>query len=94
MWVNKIHSLEKDLALPAELVLLVRVHVAQLNTCTFCVDIKQAIGMQPFGNEEKIFQLTHYAASAHFTPSEKAALEFAHALTVHKKIPEEVFARS
>ncbi len=94
LWVNRIHPLEKKLPLDEELVLLVRVYVAQLNTCSFCIDIGKALSIQKFYNQERFFQLEEYSVSNLFSPAEKAALDFAHALTVHKKVSDEVYWRA
>jgi hypothetical protein len=94
LWVNRIHPLEQKLEIGQELALLVRVYVSQLNTCEFCIDMGKAISIGKFGNEEKFLQLADYPRSDRYTPAEKAALDFAHALTVHKKIPDEVYWRA
>jgi alkylhydroperoxidase family enzyme len=94
LWANKIHPLERKLPLAEDLVLLVRVYVAQLNTCSFCVDIGRALSIRKFHNQEKFTQLEEYPASPLFSPAEKAALDFARALTVHKKVSDEVYWRA
>ncbi len=94
LWANRIHSLEQKLEISGELALLVRVYVSQLNTCAFCIDIGQALSIRKFGNGDKFLELADYPQSNRFSPAEKAALDFAHALTVHKKVPEEVYRRA
>ncbi len=94
LWANRIHSLEQKLEISGELTLLVRVYVSQLNSCSFCIDIGKALSIRQFGNEEKFMQLADYPQSNRYSPAEKAALDFAHALTVHRKVPEEVYRRA
>jgi alkylhydroperoxidase family enzyme len=94
LWANRIHSLEQKLEISEELTLLVRVYVSQLNCCSFCIDIGKALSIRKFRNEEKFLQLADYPQSNRYSPAEKAALDFAHALTVHKKVPEEVYRRA
>lgn len=90
-WVNKISGLEKKLPLPEELVLLIRIHTAQLNTCGFCIDIGKAKAIQRFGNQEKFFRVSAYTEWPGFSAKERAALQFAHELTLHKKITPETY---
>ena len=94
LWANRIHSLEQKLEISEELTLLVRVYVSQLNGCAFCIDIGKALSIRKFNNEEKFLQLAGYPQSNRYSPAEKAALDFAHALTVHRKVPEEVYRRA
>jgi alkylhydroperoxidase family enzyme len=94
LWANRIHSLEQKLEISEELALLVRVYVSQLNTCSFCIDIGKALSIRKFNNEEKFLHLSDYPQSDRYSAAEKAALDFAHALTVHKKVPEQVYWRA
>ncbi len=94
LWANRIHSLEQKLELSQELTLLVRVYVSQLNGCAFCIDIGKALSIRKFNNEEKFLQLAGYPQSNRYSPAEKAALDFAHALTVHKNVSDEVYRRA
>lgn len=64
MWMNKMLSMEKKLPLSEELRLLVRTHVAQLNTCSFCIDISTAEAIQKFENTDKFFHLNEFEMSA------------------------------
>lgn len=93
MWVNKIQSLEKQLKVPADLALLVTTHVSQLNTCNFCIDIGKAIAMEKFKQTEKFFQVASYQTSPLFSEKERLALAFAEEMTLHKKVPDSIFAQ-
>ncbi len=90
-WMGQVENLSAKLTLPADLVLLIKIYVAQLNTCNFCIDIGKAKAMQKFGNEEKIFAIADYQQSGLFSNSEKAALRFAEELTRHRKVPDGIF---
>ncbi len=94
LWVDRIHSLEQKLEIEVELSMLIRVHVSQLNTCRFCIDIGKMLSIQQFKNEEKFYHLAQYQHSDLYTAREKAALEFAEELTRHKKVSEAVFRRA
>ncbi len=86
LWANRISSLEKKLPLPPDLVLLIRIHTAQLNTCGFCIDIGQAKAIRQFSEQKKFFHVADFATWPGFSPKEKAALQFVHELTVYKKL--------
>ena len=66
-WLNKMQSLEKKLPLQEDLRLLIRIHVAQLNTCSLCIDISKAQAMSKFKDPEKFFQLSEFETSPLFT---------------------------
>jgi alkylhydroperoxidase family enzyme len=90
-WNAKIHKLEKLLKLDPQLVLMLRIKVAQLNTCTFCMDIGKAFAVKSFGDTRKFYELEDFEGSPLYTEAEKAALRFATELTVHHKIPDSVY---
>jgi alkylhydroperoxidase family enzyme len=90
-WNAKIHKLEKLLKLDPQLVLMLRIKVAQLNTCAFCMDIGKAFAVKSFGNSRKFYELEDFEDSGLYTDAEKAALRFATELTVHHKIPDGIY---
>ena len=95
MFVQKLEVLEKKYQLPKYIAVLVRTHVAQLNSCGFCIDISKMEAIKHFPNEqEKFFDVSSYKKSPLFTAREKAALLFAEELTLHKKISHETFAEA
>ncbi|MEQ9443028.1 MAG: carboxymuconolactone decarboxylase family protein [Cyclobacteriaceae bacterium] len=85
-WYASIQSLEKKLRLPEELKTLVRIYVAQINTCHFCIDIGQAVAIQQFDNTDRFFEVQEFEDSPKFSEAERAALRFAHELTVNKDV--------
>ena len=91
MWTNKMLSLEKKLPLSDELRLLIRIHVAQLNECHFCIDIAKAEAIKNFKNREKFFQLKDFQTSALFTEKERLALRFATEITA-KNVKDSTFS--
>ncbi len=92
LWSNKMHTLERKLPLSAELVLLVRTLVAQLNTCHFCIDISKAYAMQQFESTDKFFAVQEFASSPMFSDEERVALRFASEMTLHKSVTDETYA--
>jgi alkylhydroperoxidase family enzyme len=58
------------------------------------MDINASRGMHAGASEEKIRQVTQFAASPLFSGAERAALSFAEALTITgQKVTDELFAR-
>lgn len=91
LWANKIKSLERKLSIPEELVLLIKIHVAQLNACGFCIDIGKAIAVQKFKKKEKFYKVQNFEYDPDFNEKERAALRFAGELTQHKKVSDETY---
>jgi len=93
LFYGKIGQLDKKLTLPRELVFLIRERVAQINVCTFCMDIARAFVIKESMNEAKFDALDQYRTSALFTEAERAALDYITGLTSDKKVNPETFAR-
>jgi AhpD family alkylhydroperoxidase len=60
---------------------LVIVRVSQLNWCRFCVDLNSATLLERGVSEEKVAMLERWRESALFSERERAALEYAEAVT-------------
>src|SRR5204862_464303 len=86
-------QLDKKLRLPRELVFLIRERVAQINVCTFCMDIGRAFVIKESMDEAKFDALDHYRTSSLFSDAERAALNYVTELTMNKKVKPENFAR-
>jgi alkylhydroperoxidase family enzyme len=89
----KIGRLDKKLTLPPEMVLLIRQRVAQINICSFCMDIGRAVAIKASMNEAKFDALDQYHTSTLFTDAERAALDYATELTKNKEVNPDTFAR-
>jgi alkylhydroperoxidase family enzyme len=89
---GRVYQLDRKLALPSELVYLVRHQVARINVCAFCMDIGRYKAMRELMAEEKFQEIADYRASALFTDAEKAALDYATELTRDKKVSPETFS--
>lgn len=95
MFVQKLEKLEQKYQLPQYLAVLVRTHVAQLNTCGFCIDIGKMEVINHYPDlQEKFFSVSSYKTSPVFTARERAALLFAEELTLYKKISDDTFAEA
>lgn len=93
MFYGKIGQLDKKLTLPRELVFLIRERVAQINACTFCMDIGRAFVIKESMNEAKFDALDRYRTSLLFSEAERAALDYVSELTMSKKVNPGTFAR-
>jgi alkylhydroperoxidase family enzyme len=93
LFYGKISSLDKKLTLPRELVFLVRERVAQINVCTFCMDIGRAFVIKESMNEAKFDAFDQYRTSSVFSDAERAALDYVTELTTNKNVNPETFAR-
>ena len=68
---------------------LIGVKVSQINHCDFCVDISSALLLKRGISVEKILALINYQTSALFSEKEKTALEFAEAVTMFDRPPDD-----
>jgi alkylhydroperoxidase family enzyme len=94
LFSNKIGQLERKLQLKRELSLLIRHHVAQINTCSFCMDIGIAKAIKDNQASEKFYHLDEFMSSPLYSEAEKTALLYAQELTLEKKISDATFARA
>jgi alkylhydroperoxidase family enzyme len=93
LFYGKIARLDKKLTLPRELVFLIRERVAQINVCTFCMDIGRAFVVKTSMNEAKFDALDQYRTNDLFTDGERSALDYATELTKTKEVDRDTFAR-
>ena len=91
LFSNKISHLDRKLKLEREQALLIRHHVAQLNTCSFCMDIGIALAIKDNQDSEKFYHLNEFKSSSLYSEREKAALLLAQELTLEKSISDTTF---
>ena len=60
---------------------LVQVRISQINGCAHCIDLNSSVGLERGLSEEKLNALPKYAETALFDEREKAALDYAEAIT-------------
>lgn len=94
LFSNKISQLERKMILTRELALLIRHHVAQINMCSFCMDIGIALAIKYNQQTEKFYHLEEFMTSSLYSEAEKTALLFAQELTTEKKISDTTFANA
>lgn len=72
---------------------LVTVRVSQINWCRFCVDLNSMTLARRAGSMEKAEQLAGWRESAVFSEAERAALEYAEAMTMSdRRVSDELLA--
>jgi AhpD family alkylhydroperoxidase len=92
LFYAKIDRLDKKLTLPREMVFLIRERVAQINICSFCVDIGRSFAIKASMNEAKFDALDQYRTSSLFSEAERAALDYVTELTNNKEVNPNTFA--
>lgn len=93
MFYGKVSRLDKKLTLKPETALLIRVQVARINVCLFCIDAARSMVIKERMNEAKFDALEQYRTSSLFTGAERAALDYVTELTMHKTVDPQIFAR-
>jgi alkylhydroperoxidase family enzyme len=90
---GKISQLDKKLKLPVETAMLVRVQVARVNTCLFCIDIGRWAIINASMNQDKFDALENYKTNPLFTEKDRALLDYVTELTKEKKVNTGAFKR-
>ncbi len=73
---------------------LVMVRVAQIHGCQFCIDINALLLMERTQSQEKFLNLSNWKSHSEFSELEKAALEYAEAMTQTEcQVTEELMTR-
>ncbi len=93
MFYGKIGLLDKKLLLPPETALLIRVQVARLNVCLFCIDMARSVVITKSINEAKFDALDQYQTNSLFSEAERAALDYVTELSKDKRVNPNTFAR-
>jgi alkylhydroperoxidase family enzyme len=78
--------------LPHELRALATTHVAMLNGCEFCQDIKRAYAVRQKVGTTRFDALASWRSSDVFTPRERAALAYVEEATLRKQVSDATFA--
>lgn len=91
--VNKITQTEQSISIDAKLKHLIKVYVATINGCAFCVDIGKAAAEKENHDSSMFDDLLRFEESSKFKPSEKAALAYVDETTRNKHISDTTFER-
>lgn len=89
---RKITQTEELIDLPPRLKHLVKVYVATLNGCAFCVDIGKASAQKQEIDKAAFDDLPRFEESSNFTDAEKAALRFVDEASRNKHVDDATFA--
>ena len=92
-FARKIAELDQTLTLPKETAFLVRERVANINICSFCMDIGRAVTIRASMNRPKFDALDEYNTSPLFTDAERAALDYVTELTKNRTVNPDTLAR-
>lgn len=87
----KMAGLEEKFTINPELKHLIKVYVATLNGCAFCVDIGKASAKSKGVESGKFEDLLRFEDSSRFSRPEKAALAYVDEATRNKQVPDSVF---
>jgi AhpD family alkylhydroperoxidase len=92
-FMGKAYALDKKLTLQRETAMLVRARVAQINVCSYCIDINRYYAIKESMSEAKWDELEDYRTSPLFSEAERAALDYVTELTEEKRVSPGTFAR-
>jgi Uncharacterized conserved protein len=93
MFYGKVSQLDKKLTLSAEIASLIRVQVARINICLFCIDTGRWAAAKASMNVAKFDALDQYETSSLFSEKERVALQYATELTKDKTVNPIIFKR-
>lgn len=91
--INKITQTEQKIPIDAKLKHLIKVYVATINGCAFCIDIGKAAAEKDKQDQSIFDDLLRFEESSKFKPSEKAALAYVDETTRNKHINDATFER-
>jgi AhpD family alkylhydroperoxidase len=82
--------------LELQLLELVRLRASMMNGCAYCVDMHTKDARAAGETEQRLYALSAWRETPFFTPRERAALEWAEAVTDigRSQVPDEVFERA
>ena len=88
------HEVEKA-GLERRLFELVKIRASQVNGCAYCIDMHTKDARAQGETEQRIYALSAWRETPFFTPRERAALEWAEAVTriADGHAPDEVYER-
>lgn len=90
---KKIVDTGEKISLDSKLTHLIRVYVATINGCAFCVDIGKATAKKRKLNSDIFDELLRFEESSQFSESEKAALAYVDETTRNKHVNDSTFER-
>ena len=82
--------------LERQLLELVKIRASQINGCAYCIDMHTKDARALGESEQRIYMLSAWRESPFYSDRERAALEWAEALTLISEghVPDDVYARA
>jgi AhpD family alkylhydroperoxidase len=81
----------KNSTLDIKLQELIKCRVSQINGCAFCLDMHHKDAIHHGETEQRLHGLNAWRETPYYTPAERAALEFAEALTIRCDTSDEIY---
>jgi AhpD family alkylhydroperoxidase len=92
--MSQLEHYVRNCGLEASLIELVKIRASQINGCAFCIDMHTKDARAAGESEQRIYLLSAWRESPFYSERERAALEWAEAVTLiaEDHVPDEVFA--
>ena len=88
----QLESVAHHAGIPRELLELVKIRVSQVNGCAYCLDMHTKESRNLGEREQRIYALPAWRETPFYTPRERAALDWAEAVTkVSEGVPDTLF---
>jgi AhpD family alkylhydroperoxidase len=93
--MRQLEKYVRESGLERSLLELVKIRVSQINGCAFCIDMHAKDARAKGESEQRIYLLDAWREAPFYTERERAALEWAEAVTLitHGHVPDGVFER-
>jgi AhpD family alkylhydroperoxidase len=97
--LNALYALEQSVrkgGLETSLLELVRMRASQINGCAFCIDMHSKDARAEGETEQRLYGLNVWRETPYYTDRERAALEWAEAVTQVSldQVPDDVYERT
>ena len=92
--MSQLEQYVRKCGLEASLIELVKIRASQINGCAFCIDMHTKDARAAGESEQRIYLLSAWRESPFYSERERAALEWAEAVTLiaEDHVPDEVYA--
>lgn len=93
--MSQLEHYVKDCGLETSLVELVKIRASQINGCAYCIDMHTKDARAAGESEQRIYLLSAWREAPFYNERERAALEWAEALTLiaNDHVPDEIYER-
>ncbi|HZR42515.1 MAG TPA: carboxymuconolactone decarboxylase family protein [Ktedonobacteraceae bacterium] len=93
--MSQLEQYVRNSGLEPSLLELVKIRASQINGCAFCIDMHTKDARAAGESEQRIYLLSAWREAPFYSERERAALEWAEALTLiaENHVPDEIFER-